>query len=206
MLKRIIFDIDGTLIKNTNFYNEIEKVLYKYGLYSKENATLLDMALGTYEQHYNNYNEEDYLKYINSVLNIKLDKSFLEDLLNGFVNVLDEDNLTEVLKYLSKKYELVVLSNYFKKSQLERLKKMKMDKYFLDFYGEKMIKPNKEAYIMACGNKKPDECLMIGDNLELDVKIPISLGLEAIWFSPNDNIEELGIKKINDLRQLKELL
>ena len=41
-----------------------------------------------------------------------------------------DDDLIDVLDYLSKKYELVILSNYFTNIQKNRLKNAKIDKYF----------------------------------------------------------------------------
>ena len=46
---------------------------------------------------------------------------------------------------------------------------MKIGKYFSECYGEKLIKPNKQAYLSACGNKNPSECVMIGDDIYLDI-------------------------------------
>lgn len=37
MIKRIIFDIDGTLIRNVNFVDAIIKTLEEYHIYSEEN-------------------------------------------------------------------------------------------------------------------------------------------------------------------------
>lgn len=39
-------------------------------------------------------------------------------------------------------YELVLLSNYFEESQRNRLTAMRINDYFSEYYGEKIIKPN----------------------------------------------------------------
>ena len=69
----------------------------------------------------------------------------------------EDKSIIPTLEYLSKKYELVILSNWFSYSQIERLKKIGMDKYFKEMYftDEVKNKPNKEAFIKACGPYKP---------------------------------------------------
>lgn len=54
----------------------------------------------------------------------------------------DNKELIETIEKLSKQYELVLLSNYFEKSQRGRLKHIGIDKYFTEYYGEKICKPS----------------------------------------------------------------
>ena len=61
----------------------------------------------------------------------------------------DNKKLIETIKKLSKKYELVLLSNYFEKSQRGRLEHIGIDKYFTEYYGEKICKPNRQAFVDA---------------------------------------------------------
>lgn len=206
MIKRLIFDIDGTLIQNIDFRPFIINSLKKYGIYKEENVNNFIHGINTYENNYNNYNKKDYLNYLSSCLNVKLDSKFLDiffEELKGAINT-DNNELINLLEYLSKKYELVILSNYFKESQLNRLRAMQIDKYFSYYFGDKLIKPNKDCYIKACGNNKLEECVIIGNDINLDVKIPISIGLKAIWFSKAKSIKD--IKIISNLRELKDML
>ena len=61
----------------------------------------------------------------------------------------DNQELIETIDQLSRKYELVLLSNYFEKSQRGRLEHIGIDKYFSEYYGEKICKPDRQAYIDA---------------------------------------------------------
>ena len=65
----------------------------------------------------------------------------------------DSDDLIVMINWinekLSKKYELVLLSNYFEKSQRGRLEHIGIDKYFTEYYGEKICKPNRQAFLDA---------------------------------------------------------
>ena len=58
----------------------------------------------------------------------------------------DNQELIETIDQLSRKYELVLLSNYFEKSQRGRLEHIGIDKYFSEYYGEKICKPDRQAY------------------------------------------------------------
>ena len=56
-------------------------------------------------------------------------------------------------------------------------------KYIMDLKDEyeKLIKPNMDAYLNACGEHKPHECIMIGDDTELDILRAKQAGLNTIF-------------------------
>lgn len=58
---------------------------------------------------------------------------------------------------------------------------MGIDDLFLECYGEELIKPNDEIYLKACGKFSPEECVMIGDNLHLDIEKARDLGINTIF-------------------------
>lgn len=62
MIKRIIFDIDGTLITGVNFTPFIEEALKKYGVtdYSSK-ALIYAKNILSYEEAYNRYDIDLYL-------------------------------------------------------------------------------------------------------------------------------------------------
>ena len=66
------------------------------------------------------------------------------------------------------------------------------------------------AYISACGNNKPEECVMIGDDLILDIQGAQNAGLHTILVNsrkvtaPKGTIEvkcteDITLELINDL-------
>ena len=104
--------------------------------------------------------------------------------------------------YRLKNYELVLLSNYFEESQRNRLTNMGINHFFSEYYGEKIIKPNKEVYISSAGLYKPSECLIVGDNKMLDIDIPQGIGFNTLFVNSNGNIksvEEITPKLIKKL-------
>lgn len=182
MIKRLIFDVDNTLIKNVSFRDAIKKTLTDLDVYSEESVDNFIKGIGTYEKIYNNYNKEDYTNHMSEHINKKLGDNFLDTFIDNLKNVVPENNdeVAQTIKTLSEKYDLVLLTNYFSKSQMNRLNTMGIGQYFKECFGESLIKPNDGAYINACGMYSPEECVMIGDDLFLDVECAKKNGLKAI--------------------------
>jgi HAD superfamily hydrolase (TIGR01549 family) len=67
-----------------------------------------------------------------------------------------------------------------------------------------IAKPQKEAYLSVIKelNVKPEETLMIGDNLELDVKEPVKAGLNAMLLDRKCEYSNQGVKRLINLREL----
>ena len=114
------------------------------------------------------------------------------------------------MNYLNEKYELVVLTNWFSNSQINILKKLGILHYFNEIIGTDQVlnKPNKEAFLKACGNYKIEECLMIGDNFDIDILGAYSAGMDAIWYNPKHKQPKQKIKvdEIDNLMKLKNYL
>ena len=183
MIKRLIFDVDGTLIQGVDFILSVSKTLKKMGCYSEENVKLFFNGINTYEQLYDNYNLIDYTQHMENAINKKLPENFVQTFFDELKTCIPPRNelLIDTIHKLSQKYELVLLTNYFAQSQLNRLNNMGIGKYFSECYGEKIIKPNKQAYLSACGNRKPNECVMIGDDIYLDITRAKQEGLNTIF-------------------------
>lgn len=205
MIKRIIFDIDGTLIRPIKFRPAKEKTLEDLGLLTEENYDDFTKGITTYEQNYDNYNRTDYTRHINSCMKNKLPDSFLEIFFKHLkIETPENVKTVKTIEYLNSKYDLVLLSNFFEVSQRGRLETLGINHYFKEYYGEKKIKPNREIFIEACGQYNPEECLMIGDNLKLDIEPAKELGLNVIWIT--DQKDCSNYQKISDIEELKELL
>ena len=206
MIKRIIFDIDNTLIDFPDYIDGYQSVLDKYHVNKK--AIDLYNAIGVYEEcgKYDNYDKKELLKVINQELNANLDINFLEDYFNMYNKLITpvSDSVKDTLEYLSKKYELVTLSNWFTFSQESRLKVAGIDKYFTSIYGTDIVpmKPTEESFLSVIGNYKPDECLMIGDNIDMDIKVPYEMGMNVYYLSKGKKTNYPIIEKIEDLKEV----
>lgn len=208
MIKRIIFDFDNTLISWKFEYKQaIEKVIEYYNL--NISYTDIDDVIRDYESIYNVYKKEYFIKLINERFNLNLGIDFMDKWIYelGFMSEYNEQ-LEETLSYLSKKYELVILTNWFIEPQIERLKRAKVYQYFSKIYGgEKYIKPSKESFLEAIGNHKIEECIMIGDTYNTDIIGALELGIPVIQADLNDQIKEKKDYQVfKNITELKEML
>ena len=152
MIKRLIFDIDGTLITGVSFDKAITNSLLEFGIFSEENKQKFIYAISTYENYHKEYEQNQYLQYFSQTLWCNLDKNFLNTFFRNLgMYAIPDDNqeLIETIDQLSRKYDLVLLSNYFEKSQRGRLEHIGIDNYFSEYYGEKICKLDRQAYIDA---------------------------------------------------------
>ncbi len=205
MIKRLIFDVDGTLITGVNFIKPIEETLKKLNIYNENNIKSFLKAISTYEKYYDNYNKKDYIKYFENSLGTKLDDKFLNIFFEELRNCvpLNTKRLEKTIEVLANKYELVLLTNYFKESQLNRLNTIGISHLFLDCFGEQLIKPNNEIYLMACGSHEPNECVMIGDDLCLDIMKAKENGLNTIFVnSKNQKVNMLDLCVVNKVEDI----
>ena len=205
MIKRLIFDVDGTLIANVKFSGAIARTLRGIGIYSEENLRRFLQAITTYEQTYNNYNRKDYLGHFSLALQTQLPQDFIDIFFEELKSVIpsENDKIQQTISELSKQYELVLLTNYFKESQLNRLSNMGIGSFFTECYGEELIKPNEEAYLMACGKNQPSECVMIGDSVDLDIIPAQNLHLKTIFVDSKQNnklnISTMSVRTVNQI-------
>ena len=206
MIKRLIFDVDGTLIVGVNFIESVKNALSKYNLNNDENLNKFLDGIKTYEKEYNSYNKTDYLKHFNNYFNNHLDDKFIDIFFNELKNCVPENNakLQKSISDLAEKYELVILTNYFSESQLNRLNTMKIGKFFSKVYGEDLIKPNKDAYINACGGLQSRECIMIGDDKVLDIEGAAKYGLNTILVNSKKYSNLDNIISVNSVEEITE--
>ena len=203
MIKRIIFDIDGTLITGVNFSSYVTNTFKRYGIENIENTKQFLLNIKEYENTHNCYDRNLYLNFFSNKIGCELDYHFLEIFFQELRKAIPKNTkgIKSMLSGLSD-YELVLLSNYFEESQRNRLTSMGINDFFIEYYGESIIKPNELAYRQAQGIYKPGECVVVGDDKRLDIDVPKSLGFKTIYVNENGDI-----KRVEDLspRLIKKL-
>lgn len=202
MIKRIMFDLDNTLIPfPKNFKEGYKEVADNFNL----NITPIELyeLIGEYEPLYDHYDYDLLTNFINDRLGTNFDRTFLDKFIEVYDNLDLELNegVRETLEYLSSKYSVVAITNWFTKSQKNRLEKLNILKYFDEVYGgDYKSKPHKEAFIHAAGDYKIEECVMVGDNIVMDMEPAIELGMKAYLYGNDDKYE--CIEKISDLMEV----
>lgn len=120
------------------------------------------------------------------------------------------DGAKEVLAHLSAEADIYIATGA-KNSTAEDIerafKRVHLSKYISGYFCHKNIgvsKNNPEFFPRILGklNKKPSTIAMIGDNLEKDIVPAINVGIKAIWLKKTVIHPPLGIKSINNLREL----
>lgn len=210
MIKKIIFDLDDTLLFispewEQSYQKFIDK--YKLNIAPKE----LFSCIRTFEKTINNVivTNQIMCEYINSKLPISLTEDMFIELLDVYKNIplLNTDIIYNVLEYLSHKYELIVYTNWFSKNQIDRLKIYNLDRFFLKIYGwdDLEIKPSKIGIEKIIGSNNINEYVFVGDNIEFDLEVPYNMGMATIFLN-RKSVKQNKFKEVFSIEELKKIL
>ncbi|MDU2291203.1 MAG: YjjG family noncanonical pyrimidine nucleotidase [Clostridium celatum] len=224
--KVILFDADETLFdfkkaekeafKNSMLELDIEyDENYHFATYKEINTAIwkeLEEGLITQEK----LKTERFKRLID-----KLDMTFDEnDFANIYMTHLGNgsflfDGAMELIEDLSSKYILSIVTNGLTSVQERRLKKSTIAKHFKDIVISESIgisKPNPDIFEHAINNLgtfNKDEVLMIGDNLNSDIRGGINYNIDTCWYNPNKLENKTDLKptyEICDYTELRRLL
>ena len=140
------------------------------------------------------------------------------------INILSEDYITylpnnnylfdgthDVLNYLKSNYNLHIITNGFHEVQHGKLKNSNIAPYFKTVTNSEMVgvkKPNPKIfnYALELAEARPENSVMIGDNLEADILGALNLGLHAICFNVHGIELDNNINQVSNLLELKTYL
>lgn len=208
MKKRLIFDIDNTLIDWKNeYYDSMKRAMDKLNYpYDEKLFADLVIANDVYEFEYTTYNKTDMMDCLYKYSKVHLPDGFFdiwqEEL--GICSSKADVSLHQTLTYLQSKYDLVILSNWFAYAQTKRLEHAGILKYFSILYFPETftLKPTKESFIKAIGEYDITECVMIGDSIRCDIDGAKSVGMDAIYY----NKDGMAYENYPTVRNLSELM
>ena len=207
MIKYLVFDLDNTLIEwKDEYVYTFHNVLKKLDLhYDPETVQKLNDLVADYEDTQDIYTKKNFVDFLNKNCNTNLPIEFADLLIEEQCNCFEyNEDLVDTIKYLSTKYELICLTNWFTETQIGRLKGAGIYKYFKIVTGgdEHILKPFKGSFDII-DNK--GECIMIGDSLKKDIYPALELGMKAILIT-KDDIKDDRFKVIKNITELKEML
>lgn len=117
----------------------------------------------------------------------------------------------ETLSYLASKYTLHIITNGFVEAQEIKLQASDLEKYFAEIIisehtGYKKPDINIFNYSMQKAGANADECVMIGDGLDVDIAGARNAGWDTVYFNPfeiphTDNVT-FEIKSLDELTRL----
>ncbi len=210
-MEKFIFDIDGTLLKTNWQYEEI----YFNSVLTPADAEIFipNIAdfLADYERKFPRYDVEMLSQYLTGTSGVRI----TPDIIRGWMEAGKEyydviPYAKEMLEYLkAKDKKIVALSNWFTDMNKTRLVRAGLVDYFDHVYcsDEVDMKPNPSSYITVCGDTPLNETIMVGDSLQLDVLTPLELGMNAIYFCPDEKktVDNPKVKVIRRLNEIKEM-
>ena len=188
--KRFIFDLDGTLL-TADF--SVEKLYFEnnFGTSAHLLTSQIGKLLDQYERFYQKYDKKLLGNFLTNKTGLDITETIIDGWIDAMANVKDEMEMgvIELLEYLKDKgHSLAVLTNWFSATQIPRLENSGLITYFDEIYtGEKVLKPHQIAYKTAIGEFFPNDCIMVGDNLEKDYIGPRRCSIESILYDKDNN-------------------
>ncbi len=226
----VFFDLDHTIWDfERNSWETLEEVWQKFDLYR-----LARIPLEGFRENYKRENFELWAKYNHGEIskqdirerrfkkvmeNFNAERILDPYLLEEFY--LDNcpkktsliDGAVEVLEYLeSSGYELYVLSNGFEETTHEKMENSGIKGFFkntITSEGLGVTKPKVEFFEKALdiSGSRIKETIMIGDNLNTDIKGAQNTGIDQIYFNPYESEhEENPTHEIRHLLEIKNIL
>ncbi|MBO6025888.1 MAG: YjjG family noncanonical pyrimidine nucleotidase [Bacteroidales bacterium] len=118
----------------------------------------------------------------------------------------------ELLEYLKPKYHLHLITNGFEEVQHTKLSGSGMEPYFETLTVSEEVgvkKPNPEIfrYALRKANATPEESLMIGDEMAVDIDGARAAGMDQIFFNPSgEKAEGDRTFEVYNLLEIKKIL
>ncbi|MBS1637489.1 MAG: YjjG family noncanonical pyrimidine nucleotidase [Bacteroidetes bacterium] len=228
-IKHIFFDLDHTLWDfETNSREALSDMFSKHELEEKCNTTFcewIDVYEAINHQYWNLYStrgitkeELRYRRFYDAFLHFKYDdlelsKHWAEEYLQISpykTNLMP--GAMEVLDYLKPRYTLHLITNGFKEVQNIKIDKSRLRAYFhtiLISEEHGVSKPEPEIFRLAetLSGASTGECLMIGDNHDMDINGAKGANWKAIHLNVAGNNEEKpGTVQISELKELLRML
>ena len=223
--KHIFFDLDRTLWD----FDAAAEVAFER-LYEKYNLQALGIpSAHDFHEVYHPLNEQLWVQYrANAITKDELNRTrFLKPLEHyGIHNVALADQLStdyvywsprivrlipgtmELLDYLKPKYHLHLITNGFQEVQHTKLSGSGMEPYFetltvSEEVGVKKPHPEIFRYALCKAGAAPEESLMIGDEMAVDIDGARAVGMDTLLFNPKgEPVEGERTYEVRDLREI----
>jgi HAD superfamily hydrolase (TIGR01509 family) len=206
--KLIIFDLFGTLafpvekLKREDFFSFYKKIGIEFKTeqdiksFTSLFAQMQNQATGWHDL------SEKILKGFLGKADLKKTKALADFYKENLVYKLYDD-VKEIIDLPIQKAILTAGAKFLTKNlELEKFAKVFTPKETI------FLKPDERAFLTVLEKMevKPEEALMVGDEIERDLIPAKNLGMEVILIDRENKIENSSIKKISSLKELKNLL
>jgi HAD superfamily hydrolase (TIGR01549 family) len=207
MTKAIIFDFWGTLVEN-GVWSPIKQVqnILQIRLPFSEYVIRMERAMMTQKHP----SLKDAFKAVCTEFSIEPREHKIEQLIGlwnkSWMLAKPYENTMEILKKLKKTHRLILISNTDSASVNNVLEKFALKCYFHNIYlscdtGLLKTDPEFLPKVLQENQLKPDDCLLIGDSVQSDVKAAEQANIKAILIDHKDRRDFQN--KITSLQQIE---
>lgn len=118
----------------------------------------------------------------------------------------------EILQYLSEHYQMTIVTNGFEDTQNVKLASAGIHRFFPNVITSQKAgcrKPSRGIfdYAMEVNNAKPEEVIMIGDNLMTDIGGAKNASIDTVFFNPEKVPHQVQVNyEITSLAELQNIL
>jgi HAD superfamily hydrolase (TIGR01509 family) len=206
--KLILFDLFGTLIrpstklKPEGFFAFYQKIGIQ--LRTKEDIELLTSLFVQLMSECANWQDLSQ-KLLEKTIR-ETDKNIVNKLANFYRENLIYQLYDDVKEVINLPYQRAILTG----SAPFLFSNLDLEKHFRVFTPRetKFKKPDPQAFLYPLDKLgvKPEEAIMVGDEVERDLIPAKNLGMEAILIDRENKIENPPVKRINSLAELKKIL
>jgi YjjG family noncanonical pyrimidine nucleotidase len=227
--KCLFFDLDHTLWDfETNSLTTLQEL---YAEYSLGNCGVADC--GSFQQQFKKINMQLWDLYDRGLIGSEVirqqrfkqilehfsifDEKLCEDLSVAYLHACPKKAAllpyaVETLQYLFERYPMTVVTNGFEEIQHVKLTAGNLHQYFQYIVTAQKAgykKPSREIfeYAMKANGVKPDEVIMIGDNLVTDIGGAHNAAIDTVFFNPEKIVHQVQVKyEITSLAELRKIL
>lgn len=223
--KLILFDADGTLfdyekaeqeaLQNTCEFLQLECDKYFIELYKKYNSYL-------WKEFENRRIDTKSLRWkrfqlLFDELKIDIDPKYVSTLYLDYLSQKSYllDGAEELITNLISKTKLAIITNGISEVQRRRINLSSINKYFDEIIiSDEVGSPKPEPEIFSktlepFNSIEKKDVIIIGDNVESDIKGGINFGIDTCWFNPNkisNNYDVLPKYEIYSLSEFNEVV
>lgn len=197
-LKAIIFDIDSTLYTNQAYaFEQIDCQVREFAKLRNITADEARRMVADYRKKYAAEHDGKKVSLGNTLksFGIPIEQSveWRNKLMFPEHYLSTDEKLIAELKLLSQKYKLICVTNNPVYPARKTLEAIGISDFFPEIVGLDTCfksKPAPEPFLLAAEkmNSKPENCLAIGDRYDLDIALPMKLGMGGLLV---DGVEDL---------------
>ncbi|MCR5288566.1 MAG: HAD family hydrolase [Treponema sp.] len=190
-IRTIIFDIDSTLYTNDTYARElIQAQLRHYAQLTNQPYPEIKQKVENYQKEWSKQHGGKILTLANTMLqlfgiSIETSIDWRRTLFTPEAFLSKDDCLIKTVQTLRKRYQLICVTNNPVLPATKTLKAIGIDHLIPTVIGIDVChvsKPAPEPFLLAAEKTgaQPEECLSVGDRYDVDLALPLALGMGAI--------------------------